>query len=59
MGNKRAIEGSIGRLTRNPPNNLSNEDYRKIIKAGWDDQWGNWDKFDDEDDGHGWGDIGD
>jgi len=59
VAKSKAIGGSIARLTRNPLNNLSNEAYRKIVKAGWDDQWLNWDKLDDEDDGHGWGDIGD
>lgn len=52
-----AIDGVINRLERNPPNHLSDEDYRGVVKAGWDDQWLNWDDLGGDD--PGWGDIGD
>lgn len=55
-----AIEGVIKRLDHSPSNNLSDEDYRGTVKAGWDGQWGNWDDLgpDDPTPG-GWGDVGD
>jgi len=53
-----AIERTIERLTHNQPNNLPNEAYRATMKAGWEDQWLNWDHLGD-DDPDGWGDIGD
>lgn len=56
MEGKRAIEGTIERLSRNPPNDLSNEVYRMTMKAEWEDQWLDWDDLGGDD--PGWGDIG-
>jgi len=50
-----AIDETIERLAYNPPNNLPNKAYRAVVKAGWDDQWCNWDNAG----GAGWGDVGD
>lgn len=56
VGNN-AIKGAINRLERNPSNHLSDEDYRGVVKAGWDGQWNHWDDLGGDD--PGWGDIGD
>ena len=55
-----AMEGVVKRLERNPPNHLSDEAYRGIVKAGWDGQWTNWDDLGPSDPTPGgWGDVGD
>jgi hypothetical protein len=50
-----AIEGVVGRLSCSPPNNLSDESYRGMVRASWDGQWGNWDDLGGDD--PGWGDV--
>lgn len=54
-----AIEKTIERLIHNPPNNLPNEVYQRTVKAGWDDQWLNWDDMGGNGEDEQWGDIGD
>ena len=52
--------GTIARLAHNPPNDLPDGAYQATVKAGWDDQWLNWDDLGGNGtEDPGWGDIGD